>query len=97
MTTGSGGGVWQGAGTGRTGNVAWCGWLGGSLAARGGVPVLSLSFRPPFLVSCGRGAGCAAAACAVCFALLALLFAVNCMTAGWGATEVYWMLRPCAL
>ena len=39
------------------------------------------------------GCGC----CAVCFVVaLALLFAVIvcCMTAGRGATEVYWMLRP---
>ena len=56
----------------------------------------------------GGGAGCGC--CAVCFVALALLFAVvvllcsacsavrcYCMTAGWGATEVYWMLRPGAL
>ena len=65
---------------------------------------------PPNVGACG-GAG-EQVAVAVLFALWRLLrcslllclpcsacFAVccYCMTAGWGATEVYWMLRPGAL
>ena len=53
-----------------------------ALAARGGVPALSCPLAPVCLplLCC--------LICGACFAVRC-----HCVTAGWGATEVYWMLR----